>query len=421
MTVAGKLKKFVGRVVNPSKPANRLPEVVLMDLANGQFIPLGHDAAPPEAPKGFSPPRFTAEDQKSNPSARMTRVVKDVLSVGKRKAGFDEEGKPFFWDVTPQDLQLIALSFSNAQENGVAFNLTKSHGDPRTCMVPTSDIISAIDEVIVENGVLWMSSYVTPAEALWLQNPAMKVSPGIKPDFMDGEGHVYPLQLYHVAVVDQPVVPRQGAFLALANPQKTGDSSMDEVILGWFKQIFDYEGTPLPESVTPENAMDILPVLIEQLIGSEAEEGDGEEEAPTEAPAGEVVDAPVTMGNEQVPKWAKDLIAKNNALQSRLDAFENGSRKEVFDAKVNGLVSARLLSNEQAAKFLANGSKSNYDTTALDIIAGGQPVAAAPQLGRAARALSNPQAQGPAPMSTEDVKAAADELIGGKRRTVKAM
>ena len=419
-TAVQRFTKAVQRLVKPAAPVRRLPSVITMDLAPGQFLPLGHDAPPPKAPKGFSPPKFSPEEQAANPGKPMTRVIKDVLSVGKRKAGFDEKGQPFFWDVTPQDLQLIAVSFSNAQRNGVAFNLTKSHGDPRTCMVPTDDIISALDEVIVEDGVLWVSSYVTPSVAMQLQNPAMKVSPGIKPDFMDGEGHVYPLQLYHVAVVDQPVVPRQGPFMTLANSQN-GAIQMDETILGWFKQIFEYEGSPLPESVTPENAADILPVLIEQLIGSDVEEEETEE-APTEAPAGEVTDAPIEMGNAQAPAWAQALIASNKALQARIDQMQTGSKKQVFEAHVDGLAAARLLSNAQVVGWKAKAAAINYDTSIVDLAINGQaPVGKVPTLGRQARTLANPQAEGVVPMSEDDVKKAAAELIGGKQRKRKSM
>ena len=357
-----------------------------------------------------------------------------MLSVGPRKAGFDESGKPFFWDVTPQDLQLIAMCFGNAQQNGVAFNLTNSHGDPRTCIVPTQDIISPIDEVIVEDGVLWISSYVTPEVAIELQNPAMKVSPGIKPDFMDGEGHVYPLQLYHVAVVDNPVVPRQGAFLAMANTQATGDGSMDETILGWFKQIFEYEEMPIPESVTPDNAMDILPVLIEQLVGSESDEepadtaaeGEGD---PASAPAGEVVTDPVTMKNAQAPAWAQTLINGQKALNARLDQIETGSKRELFEAKASSLVASGRITEAQAIQMTNAAAKTGYDTSLLDIFGGGAPVTgkAAPVLGRQSRTLSNPQQQTPpsiAPdLKPEEVTKAADELIGGanKRRKQKSM
>lgn len=423
-TVAKRIQKFVSKVVNPSKPANRLPEVVLMDLAAGQFLPLGHNAAPPNAPKGFSPIKFTEADQKANPGKPMTRVIKDVLSVGKRKAGFDESGKPFFWDVTPQDLQLIAMCFADAQANGVAFNLTNSHGDPRTCIVPTPNIISAIDEVVVEDGVLWISSYVTPEVAIALQNPAMKVSPGIKPDFMDGEGHVYPLQLYHVAVVDNPVVPRQGAFMAMANSQ--GVKAMDETILDLFKQIFDYEEMPLPETVTVDNALEILPILVSQLVGSSGEEASDEED-PTEVAAGEseADSEAVDMANKQTPAWAQTLINGQKALTARLDRIESGSKRETYEAKVDSLVSARVLSNAQGVEMKAKGAASNFDTTAIDILSKGLPTISrvAPTLGRQARTLANPQAEGPAAMSGDDVKKAADELIGGeaKRRKVKPM
>lgn len=338
--------------------------------------------------------------------------------MGRRKAGFNGQGEPVFWDVTRQDLQTIARSFSNAQQNGVAFNLTKSHGDLRTLIVPTDDLISTLDQVIAEGDELWCSSYVTPEEALWLSNPAMKVSPGIKPDFMDGEGRVYPLQLIHVAVTDQPVVPRQGAFIAMANTQ-SGVKKMDEAILGLFQQIFEYEEMPLPESVTVDNAMDVLPILVQQLIGTEETEG----ETPPEAPAGEVIPAedPVAMAmaNAAAPPWAKGLIDGISALSGRIEAIENGGKRAAFEAKAGALVTAGRLSQAQAVAMTNAAAPSGFDTSVLDILGTGLPVQGAPALGRAARALSNAQA---APVVKKaDKDSCVEALIGSKRRVQKPL
>lgn len=186
----------------------------------GPWVPLGHNRPPPTVPREFGPSIYTAQQQAANPHLPMTRVIKDVLPVGRVKVGTNGDGSPEFWDVTPQVLAQIASAHERSFARGVAMNLTKSHGDLRTGIVPTDELIAPIHEAIVSCGVLWVSCYVTPEQARYLQNPACKVSPGIWPNWSDGFGNVYPIRMLHVAVVDNPAVPGQGRFIAMANRTK---------------------------------------------------------------------------------------------------------------------------------------------------------------------------------------------------------
>lgn len=200
-------------------PQRPFPRFRTLDLSPsvGGWQPLGHNQKPPALPSGFSPPRFTPQQQLANPDRPMTRVVKDVLRVGKWKIGTDSAGRPQLWDVTARELATLATSHQRATARGVAMNLTKSHGNLSTGIVPTDELICPIDEMIVANGVLWVSCYVTPQQARYLMNPACKVSPGIWDDWSDGYGNVYPSKMLHVAVTDHPVIPGQGAFIAMTN------------------------------------------------------------------------------------------------------------------------------------------------------------------------------------------------------------
>lgn len=201
-------------------PPQRLPRFRTLDLSPmpGGWQPLGHGMKPPTLPAGFSPPRFSPQQQAANPSQPMTRLVKDVLRVGRWKIGSDSAGRPQLWDVTPAVLVALATSHQRATARGVAMNLTKSHGDLRTGIVPTDELICPIDEMIVSgNGTLWVSCYVTPQQARYLMNPACKVSPGIWDDWIDGLGNRYATKMLHVAVTDHPVIPGQGPFVTLAN------------------------------------------------------------------------------------------------------------------------------------------------------------------------------------------------------------
>jgi hypothetical protein len=191
--------------------------MIALDARAGPWQPLGHAQPPPPFPRGFGPPRFTPAQQAANPDKPMTRLVKDVFRLGKWKVWSDEFGRPELWDATPDVLAELVFAHMRSTSRGVAMNLTKSHGDLSTGLVPTDELICPVDEMIVDNGVIWASCYVTPETAKYLRNPACKVSPGIWPDWTDGYGNHYPLRMLHIAVTDNPVIPGQGPFLAMSN------------------------------------------------------------------------------------------------------------------------------------------------------------------------------------------------------------
>ena len=401
------------RAAKPAK-AQRLPSVRCLDLGArpGAFasdLSLGHKGTPPKIPSGFGESRFSPEMQAANPDKPLTRVVKDVLPVGSWKVGYDDAGQPIMWDVTREQLELIRDQFALSQTNGVAFNLAKSHGDLESLIIPTDDIISPIDQVIVENDVLWISSYVTPQEAVRLQNPAMKVSPGVTTRFADGKGKPYPIMLYHVAVTDQPTVTSQGPFLALANTLPEGGNPMDETILELFKKIFEYEEMPLPESVTTENAMDILTVLVDQLVGIE------EEEDSTDSSDGDTGTSTDTPADSTVPG---DLAAMTNAIKKlteRLDGIEVGGKKAAFEGRVAGLVAAGKIQAKSAIALNNAAPSHGYNQSILDVF-NNEP--AKVPLGRQSVRMSNPSAPAvgePAkkPKNLEDRVA---ELLGKKAK-----
>ena len=385
-----------------------LPPVRCLDLGSrsgafvSQLAPLGHNGQPPKVPTGFGESRYTKEMQDANPTLPLTRVVKDVLPVGKWKIGHDANDQPVMWDVTRDQLELMRDTFSLAQSRGHAMNLTKSHGDAETLIVPTDDLISPLDQVVVENDVLWISSYVTPEVAEKLQNAAMKVSPGVTTRFEDGHANKYPLMLYHVAVTDQPTVTNQGRFLALSNSLPKGGNAMDEATLELFRQIFTYEGTPLPETVTTKNAAEILPILVAQLVGGEVEdedasEGDGDTGAETpadsEGNAGDDL-ATATMSNKVLA--AVEKLGKT--LNARIDAIENGGRKATFEARSAALAESGVITVAKAIQLNNTAARHGYDLSLLSLFEGGKK---AVPMGRSSARMSN---------------AAAPQVNGGEKK-----
>lgn len=350
--------------------------------------------------------------QAANPDKPLTRVVKDVLPVGSWKVGYTEDGKPVMWNVTRQQLNDIKEQFDLAQSQGVAFNLARSHGDIEKLLIPTEDIISPIDQVIVENDTLWVSSYVTPQEAVNLQNPAMKVSPGVTTRFADGKGKPYPVMLYHVAVTDQPVVTGQGPFLALSNQQPKGGPKMDQEVLDLFKKLFEYEEMPLPETVTTDNALEILPILIAQLIG----ESEPDTEDSTEGDSNGDTGASVTdTGDSSTPIDTAAMNLAIRKLNDRLDAIEIGHKKDAFDLRVAGLVAAGKIQQKSAVVLSNAAAKSGYDQSVLAVF---DHEPAKVPMGRKTVAMANPAAPsvGGAPAKVASVEDRVAALLGKKQK-----
>jgi hypothetical protein len=225
-----------------------------------QSLSLGHSLTPPtiDATAVFGPPRFTPEEQAANPTKPMTRVVKDVLRIGKWNVGGPTD--PVIWDVTPETLAALANSTATQQATGHAINVGMSHGG-EGLIVPTADLVAPIDAVAVSGNALWMACYVTPEQARALENPACKVSPGLMWDYADGSGRKHPIALVHVAVTDRPVVAGQGKFLALANDAapsnvttSKGRSMNFAAILALFNSLLTMLGAPaLPDDTTEAN------------------------------------------------------------------------------------------------------------------------------------------------------------------------
>ncbi len=141
----------------------------------------------------FGDRRFSEADQAADPTAPRTRIVKDVLRVGRWKVGVDADGAPRFWPVTEATLHQIASSFRAARAAGNQFNLCWGHGDPETKITDARDAIQPIDDLVYDpqTATLWASVYVVPDTARDLQNASRQVSVRVVDSWTDGAGNVY--------------------------------------------------------------------------------------------------------------------------------------------------------------------------------------------------------------------------------------
>lgn len=413
---AGKLKR---------KPTSRPRGPVTLNAP----LSLGHRAAPPTPPvDAFGPARYSPDLQRQFPDRPYTRVIKDALKIGKYKVGEHSDGTARFWEVDRKTISELAANFQLAQSRGVAFNLGASHGNPATRIIPNDELIAPIDEVVERDGVLWASFYVTPQQAKTLCNPAIKISPGIDWGWTDGLGHSYPIQMIHLAATDQPVIPGQGPFLAMANTNGTANGTTKGAAMDLAKLVelinqLLPEGVNMPtEGVTDENLIANLELIIATVQGMTGEapaeetpnEGDGDEVA-------EVVpaeDEPVVMNNGKGGKASvgslllqltKQVATLSNEVTS-LRGTEAARRKEAYLGHLSKLgqsgTPAAFIEN-----YKANGEALGWDIARLPALGNGVSM----NLG--SRKLASPAA--PKLKTDEEKIAAAVALIRGKAAPAK--
>lgn len=267
------------------------------------------------------------------------RVVKDVLRVGRWKAGQAD------WNVTDDVLKTLANDFAAMVSAGVRSSLywgSRPDGGPLGQHgVEAKNAIAPIDQVFVQEGVLYCSAYVTDEQAKLLANPSHQVSVGVQPNWTDGQRKTYSLALLHVAIVDQPVVTAQGPFLTLSNDS---DSVKDQ------------------DEMTPE-----LKATLDALTASSSK----------------LTESFITLSNQFVALQAETATKKADAAK---DAW-SAKLKSLFDGKrINAatrtqyeglgqaaafnlallapLDSVLMLANESGVQKLADGSEPKIDDAA---------------------------------------------------------
>lgn len=181
----------------------------------------------PISPEKLPAAKFTPEQQAADPAAKMTRIVKDFLKVGKWTCGTTGGGVED-WDITHDQLNLAAKTFKSLRENGHKPKLY--WGNFRSDVnsqheVATQDEITEIDDVIVDGDEAYLLAYVSPDEAKRLENSSLEVSPAVAEVWHDSKKRRYENAIMHVAIVDHPVILDQGKFLTLSADGKKGTAT----------------------------------------------------------------------------------------------------------------------------------------------------------------------------------------------------
>lgn len=365
---------------------------------NGPWSPTGHSLSPPTLTAKLIGPAKRVDPVTGK---SLMRLVKDVLRVGRWAIDRDPKtGELIYWDVTPATLRTLAANFRLAQSRGVASNIGKTHGNGM--MIHPDDLISPIDQVVVDDGTLWISTYVDDSQRNYLLNSARKVSIGAQDNYIDGAGNVYSLAMIHVAVTDQPVMGGQGPWLAMAadnlnsNPSIKGTSNMDFAALkAAIDALMAAAGlNPLPDDTSEENLVERL-VGVTAVIGGAVEETTETEDDTDAAMAetGAAVDsmdgfggAGAEMGggdkflsnllNGKTPKGLnlrpaeRMLFGALKVMSNQLNALSSekaANQRQAFETRLAELGAAGVPA-ATIAKAKVLGAQQNYNLSLLDLL-----------------------------------------------------
>lgn len=127
---------------------------------------------------------------------------KDILRVGK----WNVDGTP--WNVTRSTLHALASNFQLGRSRGLGFPIVWNHSND------ARDRLGDVVKLSIEGDTLFAEVEVCRDHE---QVAAVgMVSVGISDSWQDGQGRRYSPMLVHLGVVNHPVVPNQGPFLALS-------------------------------------------------------------------------------------------------------------------------------------------------------------------------------------------------------------
>ena len=311
--------------------------------------------------------------QNANPTKPMTRIVKDVLKVGRWVVGMDESNDPIFWNVTRADLHIIADTFKAHTDESIRHPLCWGHGRPFDGAVDERDCVADLDNVFVEGGTLWAASYVTPEEAMDLQRKPRRVSVRVVPSWMDGTGKTWtgPV-LLHVAIVDHPVMHNQGNFVemsmgsvdSMARFFNKERRDMAFTLNTWVDAINQFlpDGSDIPTegdgAITEDNADETLALVLSLMPNVEDVTVDEPVDEPVEVAAAESAvipdggaldDMPVELSNNPLARFLNkrlgqlvDVVKSHDHQIRDMSTASANNRQDAFMSELTRLGRAGL-------------------------------------------------------------------------------
>jgi len=363
----------------------------------------------------------------------LSYLGKDVLRTGRWLVS-DDKGEPVWWEVKPETLHLIASEFNRAKGLGVRFNVCWDHGDTKTGVVSSKNLISQIDKAWVKGERLWIASWIPRKVATSLRtNRALKVSARVKANYTDGAGRHYPVMLLHVGVVDRPVISDQGPWIQLAQGQASkGGKNMDfEKVKTVINKLLEQAelGIQIPDSADESNINLFLDMILGMMGASTTEEEPTEGE-PTEPVDESLSDDSAASGSGEDPKTRSlsqpfagmkrrksgelnsVILAELKALRTQVGTItlsQTEGRKSEYMKALNNLGEAGVLDGKMIQHYMKLGVQHDWN---VGILAGFGTTSGTLDLSQKTKSFRN--GQSPKPNVALDVNDRKQILLGAR-------
>lgn len=301
----------------------------------------------------FTQPGLPAKENRPG----RVRIVKDVLRVGTWKWSGGEA------TFSADDLANIVKSFDAQKGEGIRRPLQWDHSDPETNHASTDQVITYLSDAWVDGDTLWVAAYVTPEVAKELTEEDWPVSVHVVWNSQDQLGRTWPLQLLHVAIVDQPSMPGQQRFAALAAGLPK-EGTLDPKVIEAINKLLNAvkPGAKLPEGVDETNFPMVLDMAVSFLTGDTVEEDPEEEGADPNGDPPIPPEGGIPMGAS-----LKQLRKENAALGARLAVLE-GSKAQAAENTFADAVASLIENGTPASSrdaLLKLGKANEWDTACL--------------------------------------------------------
>lgn len=301
------------------------------------------------------------------------------------------------WTVTPSTFRRLVVNFQRARAQGIRIPVVWNHSrDAR-------DKLGEIVRLYVSGSMLRARFWAAGEDNVKrLENVAQEVSVEVAEGWLDGRGRRYDIFLTHLAIVNHPVVSRQGPLVRLSLSNRNhelqsskGDVRMSAATLDPPEDQVTAESTPPAEIITAINqivsALGVsLTLAKDTTLATLAERLRGLRDQ-IDALVGADADPSVISASleESTAEELRDRLAQTTrqlALERRRTQEERATQ---FEAAVNRLIGEGKLTVADKPGLLETGRSVNYALSILtpfDRIARGAAVPVQSQSNRLATA-----------------------------------
>ena len=272
------------------------------------------------------------------------RYVKDMIRVGKYKHPRDG------WelDVTVEKIDEWIEKFRQMKAAGVDVEIAKDHS------MKADDVVGYVVDMYREGDTLYGVHEMRGSDAIDLAARVKNVSVLIDRDYVDGKGNKYGEVIVHSALVQQPVVPGQSDFKAIAASRSGGEVQEVPMLLSG-----DFEMANSDEVLEKLRELAGLDEGDEQVVMSKLTEMISELKTAKEAAEAKI---------KELESSNAELIAASKAANEQVDPDVLEERAETAEEKLQSLVEKAKITPAVAKKLQAaligdSGARNAYALT----------------------------------------------------------